>query len=178
MCLDHDARTALNAYLADNVMGSPTRIPKSVAHWDDKTNKYLGSVEQVGIPRHQAQLSLVSSMGMTANPQSLALVENGTLILQDGQSDQNGTMAYLLDCDAKSWHFDGGTEFISRTAEFTPTRIDFKYQIHSPARQFGVYDDLYNDQDDAWKAAIQGVFTTTKYEPKVTMYPVRHIAQV
>jgi len=181
VCLDHDARTALNAYLADNVLGSPSRIPKSVQHWDPVANKFVGGVEQVKVPRHQAQISLVSSMGMVANPNSLALCQNGTLILQDGQSDKNGTMAYKAmdgDCDTKRWHFDGGTEFVSRTTAITTTRIDFSYQIHAPATQFGVFDDLYNDADDAWKKEIKGVFTTTKYEPKITMYPIREVATV
>lgn len=178
VCLDHDARTALNAYLADNVLGSPTRIPKSFADWDPVAQKFVGGVERVKIPRHQAQISLVSSMGMVANPQSLALTNNGTLILQDGQSSKNGTMAYMLDCDTKSWHFDGGSEYISRSTAITNTRIDFKYQIHAPKNQVGVFDNLYDDSDNTWKESIKGVFSTTKYEPKITIYPVRNIAKV
>ncbi|CAB9497229.1 expressed unknown protein [Seminavis robusta] len=174
VCLDHDARTALNAYLADNVMGSPTRVPKSIRRWDPVAHKYVGDVDYVRIPRHQAQLSLVSSMGMTANPESLALTQNGTLILQDGQSAGSGSMAFEWDCDSKSWHFKGGSEFISRTAAITDTRIDFKYQIHAPDHHASVYQKT----KDEWKGVIQGVFTTTKYEPKITVYPIHHIAEV
>jgi hypothetical protein len=172
VCLDHDARTALNAYMADNVMGNPTRIPKNVRHWDPIANKYVGRVEYVQIPRHLAQISLVSSMGMTANPESLALAENGTLILQDGMSSKTGTMAYTMDCDSKSWHFDGGSEFITRSTQFTDTRIGFQYQIHAPHKDVPVY------QERDWKDVLKGVFTTTQYAPEITVYPIRHITKV
>ena len=181
VCLDHDQRTALNAYLADNVLGGYTRIPRSVEQYDKKTNKYSGSVEFVPIPRHQAQLSLVSSSGMTANPASLALVNNGTILLQDGQSSTPGSMAFSAtedSCGLKKWHFSGGNEHITRIANLTSTHIGFRYSIEKGHEQVGIWDDLEDDSDTTWKKVIDGIFTTAKYEPKITVYQPREIASV
>jgi hypothetical protein len=180
VCLDHDVHTALNAYLADNVLGSPTLIPQSVERPLQKSSKqrWTGGIQYVSIPRHQAQISLVSSSGMTVNPQSLALTNGGTVILQDGQSQQEGSMSYEEECEHFSWHFKGGSEHITRTATLTSTEISFQYQIHPGWEQHGIYDDLEDDTDNTWKDAIQGVFTTARYEPKITVYEPRDIAKV
>lgn len=175
VCLDHQMRTALNAYLADNSLGSPTRIPKSIEHWDPVSRKMLGSIEKVKIPRHQAQISIVSSSGMNADPAALALVHNGSLILQDGENGENGTMAFELECDLKSWHFKGGSEFLSRTTNFTDTRIDFNYQIHAPQKIVRIYG---NECDSSDVDSIKGIFSAKKYEPLVRVYAPRDVARV
>lgn len=74
ICLDHLAHRALSTYMADVVTGSKTRIPSSAND----------SVEWVGIPKHQAQISLVSSSGMEVQVPSLALANGGHVFLQDG----------------------------------------------------------------------------------------------
>jgi len=178
VCLDHDKQTALNAYLADTVLGNPTRIPKSVETYDHKTKRHTGSVEYVKIPRHQAQLSLVSSSGMTVNPAAMALADTGTIILQDGQSSKEATMFFEAECEAFSWHFAGGSECISRAAKLTSTEIAFEYSILNRQRQIGIWDDLYDDNDTTWKQHIRGVFTTERYEPKITIYVPKEIAKV
>ena len=72
ICLDHLTHRALMTYMADVVTGSKTRIPSSAN----------GSVEWVGIPKHQAQISLVSSAGMDVVVESLALADGGHIFLQ------------------------------------------------------------------------------------------------
>lgn len=179
VCLDHDAHTALNAYLADNVLGGPTLIPKNAETYDHHLKRHTGWIEHVGIPRHQAQLSLVSSSGMTVNPDSMALTNNGTIILQDGLSSKHGSMSFGSDeCENKGWHFAGGSEHISRSANLTSTEISFQYQIHSRHAQYGIWDELDDTNDTTWKKAIRGLFTTERYEPKITVYSPREIAKV
>ena len=74
ICLDHLVHRALMTYMADVVTGGKTLIPSSA---DDK-------VEWVSIPKHQAQISLVSSAGMDVVVASLALADGGVIFLQDG----------------------------------------------------------------------------------------------
>jgi hypothetical protein len=71
-------KTALNTYLGDMIQGRIARIPSSS---DDH------GLEYIPIPIHQAQIGVVSSAGMTINANSMALVQNGTLFLQDGMSN-------------------------------------------------------------------------------------------
>lgn len=74
ICLDHLVHRALMTYMADVVTGSKTLVPSSAND----------SVEWVGIPRNQAQISLVSSAGMDVTVSSLALANGGHIFLQDG----------------------------------------------------------------------------------------------
>ena len=60
------------------IKGRITRIPS--------TSDEHG-LQFVPIPIHQAQIGVVSSAGMTINANSMAVVENGTLFLQDGMSN-------------------------------------------------------------------------------------------
>jgi hypothetical protein len=60
------------------IQGRTARIPSSS---DEQ------GLQMVPIPIHQAQIGVVSSAGMTINANSMALVENGTLFLQDGMSN-------------------------------------------------------------------------------------------
>mmetsp|Transcript_17191 Transcript_17191/g.31777 ORF Transcript_17191/g.31777 Transcript_17191/m.31777 type:complete len:117 (+) Transcript_17191:549-899(+) len=115
---------------------------------------------------------------MTANPQSMALANGGTLILQDGLSSREGSMSFESECERYSWHFAGGSEHISRTAKLTSTEISFKYQIHSGWTQHGIFSNLEDDADVSWKGAIKGVFTAEKYEPKITAYEPKPIAEI
>lgn len=87
-------------------------------------------------------------------------------------------MLYELECEAFLWHFAGGSEQITRTARLTSTEINFKYQIHSGHKQVGIWDDLEDHMDTMWKTHIQGVFTTERYEPKITIYSSKEIAKV
>ena len=166
ICVDHFAQTAINTYLADTALGKITKIPKIIETYDEETNKYKGGVEYVRIPNHMAQLSLVSSAGMTIEPKALVLTENGTILLQDGQSDREGTMDWISECEFFSWHFEGGTQHVTRTAKLTSTEITFEFNIHDGKKQFGIWDDLEDDSDTTWKDHIKGMFTTTRYEPK------------
>lgn len=178
ICVDHFAQTAINTYMADNVLGKQTRIPKSVETYDRKAKKCTGGVEYVSIPDHLAQLSLVSSAGMTIEPKALALAENGTILLQDGQSDREGGMAWISECDWFSWHFEGGSQHVTRSAKLTNTEISFKYRIHPEWEQFGIWDELEDLGDSTWMKHIKGTFTTTRYEPKITVYSPQDIATV
>lgn len=178
VCLDHDTRTALNAYLADTTLGSPTKIPKNYDVYDPQLKRHTGRIEYVRIPRHQAQLSLVSSSGMSVNPDSMALANNGTIILQDGLSSKEASMSYENECFFYSWHFKGGSEHITRSATLGTTEISFQYSIHPGRSQHGIWDDLEDLEDETWKKAIQGVFTTSRYEPKITAYSPKMIAAV
>jgi hypothetical protein len=178
VCLDHDAHTALNAYLADKTLGSPTKIPRNSEVYDPVLKRNTGRIEYVSIPRHQAQLSLVSSSGMTVNPASMALANNGTIILQDGLSSKEGSMTFESECEHYSWHFGGGSEHITRSAKLTATEISFQYNIHSGHAQHGIWDTLEDLEDVTWKSVIRGLFTTERYEPKITVYSPKEIAKV
>jgi hypothetical protein len=79
-------KTALNTYLGDMIQGRIARIPSS-------SDDY--GLEYIPIPIHQAQIGVVSSAGMTINANSMALVQNGTLFLQDGMS--NATSYQYID---------------------------------------------------------------------------------
>ena len=105
ICLDHQVHTALSAYLADMTTGRHVLIPSSS---DDK------GLDYVHIPSYQAQVSLVSSAGMSAVPESLALTNNGTLFLQDGLTNASNTMVWSDNgCDL-GLQFKGGTEAVFR----------------------------------------------------------------
>lgn len=178
ICVDHFAQTAINTYMADNVLGKPTKIPKSVETYDHHAKKYTGSVEYVRIPDHMAQLSLVSSAGMTIEPKALVLAEQGTILLQDGESDRYGSMEWISECDWFSWHFKGGSQHVTRSAKLTNTDISFMYHVGKDWEQFGIWDELEDLADVTWKGHINGTFTTTRYEPKITMYAPKEIAKV
>jgi hypothetical protein len=163
VCLDHDMQTALSSYLADAVKGSPARIPCTGGDNDE--------VQYVPIPKHQAQISLVSSSGMTVNPAAMALMDKGTIILQDGQESEECQMKWEDECQLFSWHFSGGTEAIQRFSVFSPTEAVFEYDASLPYKKH----DLYKDEN--WKDEFVGVFSNQFYEPKITVYKPRDIAK-
>jgi len=181
ICLDHDypASRAMSTYTFDDVMGSPTRIPKSVETWDPIANKHVGSIEMVPIPRHMAQISMVSSMGMSLNYRSMALTNGGTIFLQDGENGSNGTMSWIRGSDG--WYqnqFDGGSELVTRNANISTTRDKFQYEVHNATQFIGVYDDPADSTDEAWKKHVRGIFSTAHHEPLVRVYEVQDIATV
>jgi len=181
ICLDHDfpASRALNSYMYDNIMESNTRIPKSVETWDPIAEKNVGSIDMVPIPRHMAQISLVSSMGMNLKRQSMALANGGTILLQDGEKGNNGTMTETRGCDG--WfnnEFDGGSELITRTILETPNKNDYRYKLHAAQQFVGLYNDTSDSTDETWKQQVRGFFSTAHHEPLVRVYETQHIAKV
>ncbi len=77
----------MNTYLGDLIKGRSIRIPST----SDENG-----LEYVPIPLHQAHVGLVSSAGMTAVAESMALMDNGILFLQDGLS--NASSYQYIDC--------------------------------------------------------------------------------
>lgn len=164
VCLDHDMGTALNTYLADAVCGSRAQIPS----FDSDE----GHIKYIPIPKHQAQISLVSSSGMSVNPSSMALVNDGTIILQDGESEDDPVMSWEDECQQYSWHFRGGSESVRRRGIVSSTEVVFEYDVDSSYHKRSIYGS--ND----WQTAIEGVFTKHQYEPMITVYQSTAIAQV
>ena len=108
ICLDHLMHRALSTYLADVATGSKTLIPSSAND----------AVEWVGIPRRQAQISLVSSAGMDVIVSSLVLADGGHIFLQDGmEGNISPSSSYGLDeCSPNEYEFFGGSQCVKRTA--------------------------------------------------------------
>lgn len=158
ICLDHKMQTALTAYLVNAGRAESTPIPSS----------HDGKVEYVEIPTHQAQLSIVSSAGMSIKPKSLALANEGWIILQDGLWAEDSTMQWEFDCDTFDWEFDGGSEVAQRNSTMTPTEVLFTYQLHRDYQKFSL-------NDDDWRAVLLGTFATTEYEPKLIVYEPKKI---
>jgi len=171
ICLDHDMRRALQSFLADTVLPHPTLIPSS----------YGGIVDYVEIPRHQAQISLVASAGMTVSEASLALTDQGSIILQDGLENGDPDMVWTYECYTYQWQFIGGSEVIRRNATMTPTEVVFHYDIHRHYQRLLLYDNSsQNDDndDDDWRTNLRGVFSGTQYPPLVKVYDPFPIAKV
>jgi hypothetical protein len=159
ICLDHLVHRSLMTYMADVVTGSNTRIPSS----------RNDSVEWVGIPRTQAQISLVSSAGMDVTVSSLALANGGHIFLQDGmEGDIPPHSSYGTDeCSPNEYEFFGGSQSITRTAVVSPTDVTFEYVLNLNLTEF----DLYPEGGERnWKHVLKGVFSSTAYQPKLTVY--------
>jgi len=117
VCLDHMMRTALNTYLGDMTTGRHTRIPSS-------TNGK--GISNVSIPSYQAQISLVSSGGMQINPDSLALIDQGVIFLQDGLTNETNQMYWETEDQCQQGlQFDGGTEAATRSTFLSSTDVFF-----------------------------------------------------
>jgi hypothetical protein len=164
ICVDHAAKSALTAYLASIASGSQTLIPSGGS---DK-------LEQVRIPTHQAQISLVSSAGMSVSADSLVLTDGGTILLQDGL--ENGLVRkFWQDENDKRLHrtqFEGGSEAVSRISVVRPTEVYFEYEI----RRAMVENQIYIDGE--WTQELDKVFTTRMYEPTIAVYEPTAIAEV
>jgi hypothetical protein len=156
ICFDHDRRTALNSYLADIITGSTTLIPSSSS----------SGLDYVHIPRHQAQISIVSSAGMTVTAESLALTHNGTIFLQDGL--YNDTTIMIAGKDVLE--FEGGTEAVQRHAVLTPTDVYFEHKVVEGYKKHPIYDN--------WKEELNGIFSVQVYEPTIIVYEPLDIAKV
>ena len=164
ICLDHMVHRALMTYMADVVTGSKTRIPSSAND----------SVEWVGIPKHQAQISLVSSAGMDVIVASLALANGGHIFLQDGMDgDVEPQTTFGTDvCQPNEYEFFGGSQCVKRTAVISATDVVFDYEHNMDFTDYSVYSG------GNWKDVIEGIFSKEFYEPKLTVYDPVDIALV
>ena len=161
ICFDHDRRTALNSYLADIVTGSTTMIPYS----SDK------GLDYVQIPKYQAQVSVVSSAGMTITEDSIALTQNGTIFLQDGLSDDAARMFWSTECQ-QGLEFEGGTEAVQRRAVLSNTDVFFQYAVVETYKKHHVY------KEKDWAKYLDGAFSAKVYPPMITVYEPIDIAEV
>lgn len=188
ICFDHQKRTALDTYLGDASRGRLVRIPSSSDDDGDDDEDVVGGkggggLRYVPIPPHLAQISLVSSAGMTIVPDSLALADRGHAFLQDGLS--NAPSYRYVDrelrdhCD-QGLQFDGGTEAVSRHAVVSNTDVNFLYTVIEPVRRVPVFDD---DGDDAsfiggWREALRDAYSAVVYEPHLVVHDPVDIATV
>ncbi|KAL3793768.1 hypothetical protein HJC23_013330 [Cyclotella cryptica] len=156
ICLDHLVHRALMTYMADVVTGSKTRVPSSAND----------SVEWVGIPRHQAQISLVSSAGMDIIVASLALANGGHIYLQDGMDGNTPVQTtYGTDeCQPNEYEFFGGSQCVKRTAVVSATDVTFEYEHNLNFTDYAVY------ADKNWKDVVDSIFSKELYEPRLTVY--------
>mmetsp|Transcript_14915 Transcript_14915/g.24262 ORF Transcript_14915/g.24262 Transcript_14915/m.24262 type:complete len:158 (-) Transcript_14915:279-752(-) len=146
-------------YMSDVVTGSKTRIPSSAND----------SVEWVGIPKHQAQISLVSSAGMDATVASLALANGGHIFLQDGmEGDVTPHSTYGQDdCQPNEYEFFGGSQSVKRTAVISATDVTFEYEMNLDYKDHALYPESGTRR---WKDVLEGVFSSMAYGPKLTAY--------
>lgn len=162
ICFDHDRRSALHTYLADIISGSTTLIPSS----SDEGLSY------VHIPKYQAQVSLVSSAGMTVTPEALALTNNGIIFLQDGLSNDTARQYWGEDCDEKGLQFDGGTEAVQRRAVLSATDVFFEHKVVETYQKHHVYSK------EGWEESLGGTFSAVVYAPQIVVYDPVEIAEV
>lgn len=163
ICFDHDRRSAKNTYLADIVTGRTTRIPSSTDH----------GLAFVPIPAYQAQISLVSSAGMTVTEDALSLTNNGIIFLQDGLNNSSNRMYWgaLDGCEStKGFQFDGGTEAVRREAILTKDDVFFEYRSMQDFERHLVYDE--------WEKRLKGSFSSKVYPPELVIYASVELAQV
>lgn len=172
ICFDHWLGRALQTYMADIVTGSNTLIPK-LSSFDDE-------LTYVPIPYTQAQVSLVSSSGMTIQYRSLVLVNNGTIYLQDGLYDDNATIIWINRTEGKVDSALGGSEAIQRTAVVNDRDVHFDLNIVPVHNKVPVYDDssiIKNDGSETaeWQMALSGVFCTVLYEPMIVVWEPKEV---
>ena len=164
ICLDHRLRSALDSFTADLVTGSKLRIPSGSSN----------GLEYVPIPKHQAQISLISSAGMVVYPASLALAHEGTVFLQDGMDNAPARMYWENDntCQ-KGLVFDGGSEAIQRKAYLSPTDVVFEYNLINSYEALNLYTNK-----SMLETSFKGVFSVKEYPPKIHVYQPIKIADV
>jgi hypothetical protein len=153
ICLDHQMHTALNTYLADMTTGRQTLIPSS----SDEHG-----LEYVHIPAYQAQVSIVSSAGMSVVPESLALTNDGMLFLQDGLSNATNRMYWGEDECEYGLQFKGGTEAVQRRALLSSTDIFFEHKALETYHRHDIFDD--------WETTAAGIFSAKVYDPQMTVF--------
>lgn len=155
ICLDHDKHSAHDVFMANLATGSKKRIP----YGGDDGFTYGR------IPDHQAQISLVSSGGITVNPESLVLANNGYIFLQDGLNNETSEVSTIDQCGIKKLSFDGGSELVSRFAVLTETDVVFEYRLTKTSKKVPVYET-----ENEWMEALRGMFTSIEYEPMINVY--------
>lgn len=163
ICFDHDRRSAKHTYLADIVTGRTTRVPSSTDN----------GLTFVRIPEYQAQVSLVSSAGMTVTEDALSLTNNGVIFLQDGLSNSSNRMYWgaMDGCEyTKGFQFDGGSEAVQREAVLTKDDVFFEYRSVQDFARHGVYDE--------WEKRLKGSFSSKVYPPELVVYASMDVAQV
>mmetsp|Transcript_943 Transcript_943/g.1878 ORF Transcript_943/g.1878 Transcript_943/m.1878 type:complete len:557 (-) Transcript_943:133-1803(-) len=167
ICLDHLVHRALMTYNADIVTGSKTLVPSS-------SND---SVEWRGIPKSQAQISLVSSAGMDITVASLALANGGHIFLQDGmEGDVPAHSRFGEDeCQPNEYEFLGGSQSVKRTAVISATDVTFEYEMSNNYDDHEIYPE---DGGRHWKDVLKGVFSREAYKPKLTVYDLVNITLV
>lgn len=162
ICLDHQLRKSLTAYLADASTGRRTLIPST----SDQ------GLEYVPIPQYQAQLGLVSSAGMTVVTDSLALTNNGILFLQDGLSNATNRLYWgEIGCEF-GVQLEGGTEAVQRESFVSSTDISFEHKALEAFQRLNLYPE------SSWQGEIQGSFSTKVYPPQLTVFDAMDIAKV
>lgn len=155
ICLDHDKHSALDVFMANLVTGSKKRIPSGGS----------GDFTYRRIPDHQAQISLISSGGITVNPESLVLANNGSIFLQDGLTNATSLFFWNEECEIGKLAFDGGSELVSRFAVLTATEVFFEYRLTSAKKKQAIYET-----EQEWKQALRGTFSTHQYKPVINVY--------
>lgn len=165
ICLDHMVHRALMTYMADIVTGSKTRVPSSAND----------SIEWVGIPKNQAQISLVSSAGMEVTVASLALANGGHIFLQDGVTgDLETRTTYGQDkCKPNEYEYFGGSQSVKREAVVSATDVTFEYEMNLNFKDYELYPE---DGPRKWQDVLEGVFSRTKYQPRLTVYDPVNVA--
>ena len=162
ICLDHLAHRAVSTYMADMVTGGKTLVPSSAND----------TVEWAGIPKQQAQISLVSSAGMEVTVESISLANGGYIFLQDGVN--GNVMPHQSygddDCKPNEYEFFGGSQSIQRTAVVTATDVTFEYDMNMDFENY----DLYTE-GEKWKDKLKGVFSAVVYKPHLTVYDAVNI---
>lgn len=164
ICFDHYRSRALQTYMADFAAGNVARIPSFSAKYD--------TLQFVPIPKNLAQVSIVSSSGMTINPDSIALTNNGTLYLQDGLYDDEASLVWKEDGERIEETL-GGSEALQREPVVTNTNVYFKYRIVPVTKKVSVYPS-----EAEWKSALGGTFSTVLYEPMIVIWPTQPIVPV
>jgi hypothetical protein len=172
ICFDHFHARALQTYMADSISGKRIRIPKFSSSDDTLTF--------VPIPDHQAQIQLVSSSGMTINPDAMTLMDGATIYLQDGLYDDTADIEWK-DYDTRIDETVGGSEAIQRTVSISSTDIDYHYEQIEVVEKVSVYETgtstnttSQNKQGHPrtkyWQSAVDGVFSKALYEPMIVIW--------
>ncbi|GAX22663.1 hypothetical protein FisN_17Lh158 [Fistulifera solaris] len=166
ICFDHDQRRAKNTYMADMVSGRSTLIP---SYSDENGFAY------VNIPEYQAQISLVSSAGMTVTEDSLVLTNGGVIFLQDGQSNaaNDVTFGNVAECDGfrqDGYIFTGGTQAVQREAVVSYMDALFEFKSLHNFEKYSIWEH--------WEKKLDGVFSAALYEPQLAVYEPVEIAQI
>jgi hypothetical protein len=175
VCLDHDRSSALASYTADAVTGRTTRVPASMPNQRGPS--------KVPIPGGMAHLSLVSSAGMTVRQRSIAVANRGYVFLQDGLGASPPRMLYQDGPSAcgragpgtpplpAGLVFEGGTELVQRSALLGRHDVRFEHRVVTDFVSVPVF------ADKRWKGAIGDVFSTSRHEPRINLYPPLEIPQ-